>query len=206
MDGGELREIRKGMNLRQAAIAQALGMTPQFVGLMERGLAPIEPRTEMAVRYLVDHPEARPDVDDLDIKSYSAGDAVSFVLQDRRLVDGREWGMWRLDLEHLTLDFDSRMVMVERDDDGEPVFARRERYYVSLNDMLNAKRVLDWVGQIAGKGWGPVQIGHFVDALEEIFYFQGRFVYGPGFATAKECEEFLRERIKPAEAAEVPAL
>ncbi len=57
MSGDELRRLRKSMNLRQPALARAMGLTPQFIGQMERGVSPVEPRTAMAVRYLSEHPE-----------------------------------------------------------------------------------------------------------------------------------------------------
>jgi transcriptional regulator with XRE-family HTH domain len=194
LEGKELRELRQALGLRQAGLAAALGLTPQFIGLMERGLAPVEPRTEMATRYLVDHPEA---LEDLDVE-YDGRSATSL----NRVVDGREWGLWRVDRQSLTLDFDSRMVMTGRDDWGEPIFERLERYYVSLTDMTSPPRVVDWIGQIAGKPWGYVQLGHFVSALDEIFDLQGAFVHQRGFASREECAAFLKERIGSAESGE----
>ena len=199
MDATGLRTLRKEMNLRQASLAKALGMTPQYIGLMERGLAPIEPRTEMSVRYLAEHPEARPEVMMEDVPTYTGAEIFERFLEEEGLHDGQQWGLWRLDLEYLTLDFDSRLVIVDHVD-GEPIFARRERYYVPLTEMVNAKRVLDWIGQIALKPWGPVQLGHFIDALQEIFHLQGCFVQHSGFADETECATYLRERIKTAEA------
>ena len=58
MQGGELKEIRKGLGWTQGRMAEALGMTTTFIGLMERGDKAIEKRTELAVRYVVEHPEA----------------------------------------------------------------------------------------------------------------------------------------------------
>lgn len=59
MQGEELRALRKEMDLGQAALGAALGLTQQYIGMMERDQKPIERRTELAVRYLVEHPEAR---------------------------------------------------------------------------------------------------------------------------------------------------
>jgi len=68
MQGEELRALRKGMKLRQAGLAEALGLSATFIGMMERGAAPIERRTALAVLRLADEhhgtpepsPEARP--------------------------------------------------------------------------------------------------------------------------------------------------
>ncbi len=59
MQGDELRSLRKSMNLGQAALAETLGLTPQFISMMETGAKSIERRTALAVLYLVEHPEAR---------------------------------------------------------------------------------------------------------------------------------------------------
>lgn len=60
MQGEELRERRKAMRLTQADLAAALSLTQTFIGMMERGEKPIEIRTALAVKYLTEHPEARP--------------------------------------------------------------------------------------------------------------------------------------------------
>lgn len=51
MQGDELRAIRKAAGKTQGELAAAIGMTGTSVGLMERGAAPIERRTELAVRW-----------------------------------------------------------------------------------------------------------------------------------------------------------
>jgi len=56
MQPAELRVIRKGLGVSQGQLGDALGLTGQFIGLMERGLKPIERRTEYAVRYLAQNP------------------------------------------------------------------------------------------------------------------------------------------------------
>lgn len=58
MQGDELRSIRKGLGLTLAQMAQALDMSETYIGQMERGQRPIERRTELAARYLAEHPEA----------------------------------------------------------------------------------------------------------------------------------------------------
>jgi len=58
MQADELKAIRKGLGWTQAEMAEAMGLTPKSIGMMERGDAPIEKRTELAALYLKDHPEA----------------------------------------------------------------------------------------------------------------------------------------------------
>jgi transcriptional regulator with XRE-family HTH domain len=52
MQGNELRELRMGMKMNQLKFAALLGLSPQFIGMMERGERPIGPRTELAARYI----------------------------------------------------------------------------------------------------------------------------------------------------------
>ncbi|HWW56343.1 MAG TPA: helix-turn-helix transcriptional regulator [Sphingopyxis sp.] len=52
MQPDELKEARQEMGLTQGELAERLGVTPQFVGRMERGKQAIEPRTALAVRQL----------------------------------------------------------------------------------------------------------------------------------------------------------
>lgn len=56
MSGSELKAIRKKVGLSQAEFGIAIGMTRETVGAMERDQAPIVPRTELAVRALVEGP------------------------------------------------------------------------------------------------------------------------------------------------------
>lgn len=58
MQPDELKALRTGAGLTQQQLANAIGMTRVSVGLMERGQAPIERRTALAVRYVSEHPEA----------------------------------------------------------------------------------------------------------------------------------------------------
>lgn len=54
MQGFELKALRKAAGMTQAELADAIGMTGTSIGLMERGAAAIEKRTELAVRYVVE--------------------------------------------------------------------------------------------------------------------------------------------------------
>ena len=58
MQPDELKALRKGAGFTQGQLATAIGLSRVTVGLMERGQAPIERRTALAVRYLAEHPEA----------------------------------------------------------------------------------------------------------------------------------------------------
>jgi len=49
-----LKALRMQAGLSQAELAELIGMSRVTVGLMERGEAPIEKRTELAVRYVVE--------------------------------------------------------------------------------------------------------------------------------------------------------
>ena len=59
MQPDELRALRKSAGLTIAQMAQAIGMSVDTISRMERGLPgyPIERRTELAVRYVAEHPE-----------------------------------------------------------------------------------------------------------------------------------------------------
>jgi len=52
MQGSELKAIRVALGMTQAMLAEELGLTTTFIGLMERDAKPIERRTELAMRYL----------------------------------------------------------------------------------------------------------------------------------------------------------
>lgn len=58
MQPEELKAIRTTLGLTQAQLGAALGLTGQFVGFMERGGAPIEPRTTFSMLYIAEHPDA----------------------------------------------------------------------------------------------------------------------------------------------------
>jgi transcriptional regulator with XRE-family HTH domain len=57
MDGAALREHRKRAGLSQADLAARLGLSRDFIGLMERGKAPVAPRTAIAVEQLAGRPQ-----------------------------------------------------------------------------------------------------------------------------------------------------
>lgn len=48
----ELKGARQELGMTQHELAEALGLTPQFIGMMERGEKPIELRTVLAVRQI----------------------------------------------------------------------------------------------------------------------------------------------------------
>lgn len=52
MQGSQLKAIRTSLGMSQEQFAAELGMTQKFVGMMERGDAAIERRTELAARQL----------------------------------------------------------------------------------------------------------------------------------------------------------
>lgn len=64
MHADELKAIRKAAGLSQAALGDAIGMARETIGAMERGMAPIETRTELAVRYVTMRPPAAAANDD----------------------------------------------------------------------------------------------------------------------------------------------
>lgn len=51
--GDKLKAARAEMGLTQAGLADKVGLTGTFIGMMERDDKPIEPRTDLAVRYLL---------------------------------------------------------------------------------------------------------------------------------------------------------
>jgi DNA-binding XRE family transcriptional regulator len=54
MQPEEVKALRMEAGLSQAELAELIGMSRVTVGLMERGAAPIERRTELAIRYVVE--------------------------------------------------------------------------------------------------------------------------------------------------------
>lgn len=195
MTGDELQALREGMRVRSEAMAERLGVTvEQYRELEDADEVPAI--YSMAVRFMSDNPEDRPRIHPNDIPVLSAADIDLF---GEELFDGRRWGPWRLNLASLTLDLNSRVVMVERDRDGAPIYDRREDYYITLSEVTNAKGVVDWLGQIAGKGWGPANLGHLTQALDDIFHFQGRFAHDPGFENMDAARDYLKGVIKDRE-------
>lgn len=58
MQPEEMRAIRKQLGLTLVELGDVLGLTGPFIGAMENGHKPIEPRTRLSLLYLADHPEA----------------------------------------------------------------------------------------------------------------------------------------------------
>ena len=60
MQGKEFRAIRARLGVTQIKLARALGLSSKYIGMMENDDpgAKIEPRTEFAMRYLAEHPDA----------------------------------------------------------------------------------------------------------------------------------------------------
>ncbi|RYF17853.1 MAG: helix-turn-helix domain-containing protein [Oxalobacteraceae bacterium] len=56
MQGEEMKALRTRAGLSQAGLGEAIGMARETIGAMERGAAPIEKRTELAVRYVTMRP------------------------------------------------------------------------------------------------------------------------------------------------------
>jgi DNA-binding XRE family transcriptional regulator len=54
MSGEEMRSLRLTVGLSQSALADAIGMSRQSIGRMERGSERVEKRTELAVRYVAE--------------------------------------------------------------------------------------------------------------------------------------------------------
>jgi DNA-binding XRE family transcriptional regulator len=53
MQPDELKALRKDAGMTQDELAEAIGVSRVLIGQMERGQAPIEKRTGLAVRYVV---------------------------------------------------------------------------------------------------------------------------------------------------------
>jgi DNA-binding XRE family transcriptional regulator len=49
----KLRAARNELGMTQAALGDKVALSGTFIGLMERGANPIEPRTDLSVRYLL---------------------------------------------------------------------------------------------------------------------------------------------------------
>ncbi len=62
LNPNELRAMRKGLQLTQQQLADAIGVSRALVNHMEAGRAPITLTTSLAVRFVVNHPEARPSI------------------------------------------------------------------------------------------------------------------------------------------------
>lgn len=54
MDGRDARELRRRTGMSQAVFAEAIGLSRETVGRLERGSAEIDRRTELAIRFVVE--------------------------------------------------------------------------------------------------------------------------------------------------------
>ncbi|AGH49025.1 MULTISPECIES: helix-turn-helix transcriptional regulator [Sphingomonas] len=57
MQGAELKALRKTAGMSQAEFAEAIGMSRETIGLMERDQEPIARRTALAARWIAAHPD-----------------------------------------------------------------------------------------------------------------------------------------------------
>ena len=53
MNGKQLKQARNRLGLSQSRLGEAIGMTREMIGLMERGDKQIERRTELSIRWLL---------------------------------------------------------------------------------------------------------------------------------------------------------
>jgi hypothetical protein len=195
MTGNDLQGIREEMRVRPAAMAKKLGISEDEY-LKAEDAAIVPPLMAFAVQYLVEHPYDRPSIHVDDVRAVEASEIDIF---EPTLFDGRRWGPWRLNRESLTLDLNSRVGVLDRDGDGNPTWGRTEDYYIMLAEITSARSVVDWLGQIAGKGWGPADLGHLTQALDDIFSFQGRFAHDSGFPNFDAARDHLLRVIRPRE-------
>jgi hypothetical protein len=95
--------------------------------------------------------------------------------------DRRDYGPWYLDEETYVL----------------WTVAGGYRYEVDLEDCLTAARVLDWICQINGKGWGVTRAAHdlivagLIEAISDLLYPQGRLCHGNSL-TRSEVRKLVR--------------
>lgn len=85
MQGNELKSLRRLAGMTQAALAEKIGMARETIGAMERDQAPIELRTELAIRFVTMSGQAanRP----LDVLASHAADLAQSVLDGDPLDD-----------------------------------------------------------------------------------------------------------------------
>lgn len=194
MKGRELRRLREQLGASEDDMAGKLGLTVvEYEAMEDSESVPVLYR--MAAKCMLDHPDERPALPESDDIQWGAD--IERELVNDPIYDGRRWGPWRLNRESLTLDYGSRISLVDRDEYGAPIFKRREDYYITLTEVTSAKNAVDWLGQIAGKGWGASALGHLAEALDDIFGFQARFAHSNGFGNRDATLEHLQRVIKP---------
>lgn len=57
MQAQELREILDRTGMTHAQLGERIGLSRVSVGTMARGQSPIERRTALAIRYVLEHPD-----------------------------------------------------------------------------------------------------------------------------------------------------
>jgi transcriptional regulator with XRE-family HTH domain len=124
MEPDELRRLRMKVQMTQAEFGEALGLTGQFIGMMERGQNPIELRTELAARYLVEHTKPN-------------GRVIAFALRER-LLDLRS--------EFRELEGPDDLVRMKQvqDKDGETfTFQLMAKVFEPIQDCIENDRIMD---------------------------------------------------------------
>lgn len=88
MDPSELRTRRKQLGLSQAEFADKIGLSRDFLGRMERGAAPINYRTEAAVRRLSAAPFREPETLDEKVLRKLSSDPMEYLIETALLEVG----------------------------------------------------------------------------------------------------------------------
>lgn len=57
MQAQELREILDTSGMTHAQLGERIGLSRVSIGTMARGQSPIEKRTALAIRYVLEHPD-----------------------------------------------------------------------------------------------------------------------------------------------------
>jgi hypothetical protein len=117
-----------------------------------------------------------------DVTDHWLGEETAFDAERR---ERRQWGYWRLELDTLELAFNKPGRM-------------GGFYIVDLDRITNPAQALDWIAQLAGKGWlDATDIGNLVFALNDIFDLQGTLC-GSGRARTILPADLIRRRYRAA--------
>jgi hypothetical protein len=82
---------------------------------------------------------------------------IPAIPPERRPAHGQRWGRWRLDTSNF-------VIHVLNDEGVYPI------YEIDLDRVNTPAQLLDWIFQVAGKGWiSATDIGNLVHAIEDIF-------------------------------------
>lgn len=145
MTGHELKDLRLRTQLSQAQLAAAIGMSRETIGRIERSQDPVEKRTELAVRYIVEvgFPADRPlaqvhrHVADLldeaavrNSRSIERSDTLKTALQDWTAAGGSDAG------RQLIYQAQGVIGQINVSDPHDPAFAR------IFSDLTQVK--LEW--------------------------------------------------------------